>query len=121
MIKVWVTRGTHGHVEGFSVRGHAGFARAGKDIVCAAVSAVTEGTLLGLLEVAQAKLSYRVDEKKGELVCRLASTADGASLEKAWVLLDTMLLVLREIEKQYPRHVVVEESVHRLPDEPKDD
>ena len=48
----------------------ARFAEAGADIVCAAVSALTQGTLNGLLNVLKAPVDYHIDEKDGILTAR---------------------------------------------------
>lgn len=97
------------HVEGFAAWGHTGYAKAGKDIVCSAVSALTQGTLAGVLQVAEAKALYGRDDWAGELYCLLAPETRGIAREKAWVLLDTLALALEEIERQYPRHLQIEE------------
>lgn len=97
------------HVEGFAAQGHTGYAKAGKDIVCSAVSALTQGALLGVLQVVEAKALYGTDERAGELYCLLAPEASRTDREKAWILLDTLALALREIERQYPRHLRIEE------------
>ncbi|MBE3578140.1 MAG: ribosomal-processing cysteine protease Prp [Limnochordales bacterium] len=97
------------HVEGFAARGHTGYARAGSDIVCSAVSALTQGTLLGILQVAEARALHGSDEKAGELYCLLDPGTSKAAREKAWILLDTLALALKEIERQYPRYLRVEE------------
>ena len=61
MITVTVTRDTKG-LSGFTISGHAGYDEAGSDIVCAAVSAVSETTLLGLLRYLPDETYYDVDD-----------------------------------------------------------
>ena len=57
-----------GALSGFDCRGHADYAEAGEDIVCAAVSALTQGTLNGLLNVLKAPVAYKINEKDGVLI-----------------------------------------------------
>ena len=40
-----------GRITGFSCSGHSGYAEEGSDIVCAAISALTQGAVIGLKEV----------------------------------------------------------------------
>ena len=47
---------------GFRAQGHTGYARAGADIVCAAVSALTQTTLNGLQNVLKAPVDAKVDD-----------------------------------------------------------
>lgn len=49
------------HEKGLEVKGHAGTAPCGKDIVCAGVSAVTLTLLRGLEEIANADIKVNVD------------------------------------------------------------
>ena len=70
MTTVTVFRRPDGALSGFDCRGHALYADAGEDIVCAAVSALTQGTLNGLLNVLKAPVDYHIDEKDGILTAR---------------------------------------------------
>src|SRR5690554_5467180 len=46
------------HPIGFVVEGHAGSGEYGKDIVCAAVSAVAQAALLGIMDLSEDEVSY---------------------------------------------------------------
>ena len=99
-----------GDLTGFDAEGHTGYAERGSDIVCAAVSALTTVTVLGL----QARLGLdplvEVDEESGRLACRLDPEATGYEMwVRAQDLLETLALGLREIENDYPGYVMVEE------------
>ncbi|HHV34534.1 MAG TPA: ribosomal-processing cysteine protease Prp [Syntrophomonadaceae bacterium] len=48
MINATFFEGKHGELRGFLVRGHAGYAPAGEDIVCAGVSALVQTAAVGL-------------------------------------------------------------------------
>ncbi len=101
MIVVDLYEDAQGRMRGFRVHGHAGFARHGEDIVCAAVSALTQTTVLGLAEHAGAR--PRVDVKEGELVCELSSP-DTTGVQ---LLLKTMVSGLEQIATRYPGHVTL--------------
>ncbi|HWP97204.1 MAG TPA: ribosomal-processing cysteine protease Prp [Syntrophomonadaceae bacterium] len=86
----------------FSVEGHAGFADSGSDIYCAAVSAVTQTALLGLLDNLEATPEYTVE--KGRLQCRLPQALSQRDRERAQVILSTMesgLTAMRESCAEY--------------------
>ena len=42
-------------IAGFRAKGHSGYAESGSDIVCAAVSAITQTACLGLMERLEAQ------------------------------------------------------------------
>ncbi len=88
-----------GWITGFEIKGHAGYAPAGADIVCAAVSAVSETTVLGLTRVLGLNCPVHTDEKRGALSCFLPP--EGAD-ERAQVLLKTLVEGLTGIYQEYP-------------------
>ncbi len=108
MVWVLIHRGPDGTIEGFEVRGHAGWAEAGRDIVCAGVSALVQTAVLGLEE--RIGLQPAVDVAEGMLICRLPAVADPAVAGRAQDILETMLLGLRSMEMAYGDHVKVQES-----------
>ena len=89
---------------GFQVCGHSGYAEAGSDIVCAAVSALTQAAVLGLSEVVKAPMDYELEE--GSLACRLK----GELSSEASAILQTMVLGLRQIAAQYPAYVEISQQ-----------
>ena len=78
------------------------YADAGEDIVCAAVSALTQGTLNGLLNVLKAPVDYHIDEKDGILTAALGEVPEGKRAG-AQLLLQTLASALQMIEADYAR------------------
>lgn len=97
MIRVEVWRTPDGALSRFRIQGHAGYDEHGRDIVCAGVTAVAETAILGLERVAGQPC--RVQRSQGYLECRLEPAA--AADPTARVVLETMLLGLKDIEKDY--------------------
>ena len=93
-------------ITGFSVSGHSDYDEPGKDIVCAAVSALTQGTLNGLLNVLKAPVDYHIDEKDGILTASLGEVPEGKRAG-AQLLLETLASALQMIEADYARCVRV--------------
>jgi uncharacterized protein YsxB (DUF464 family) len=120
MVRVNIYRNNQGCIVKYLVKGHAcysgcgsasGFIRRflqGGDVVCAAVSAVTQSAVIGLKEVAGIMPGLEID--KGYLECILPEQLDGKQREKADVILETMVLALKDIEEQYRSHVRVDET-----------
>ncbi len=102
MIEVRIRRNSAGQVKAFEVNGHAGYAAAGQDIVCAGVSAIALTTVLGL----QSILELECDgvQQDGKLVCRLPEMP-GSVREKADLLLATMLVGLQALKESYADYV----------------
>ena len=98
-----------GSLVAFSVRGHSGLASAGYDIVCAAVSALTQGALIGLEEVIGINISADINEVDGRLECRLPEDLSPKQRREADVVLETLLRSLRSVEAGYGDAVRVRE------------
>ena len=93
---------------GFKSEGHAGYDERGKDIVCSAISSITQSCALGVIEVLKLNPKYEVNEEKGYLQLRLPDNVDNDLLEKAQVLFKTTYLALKDLSKGYPSNIKVE-------------
>lgn len=80
---------------GFCVAGHAMFADAGEDIVCAAVSCAVQMTANGVTEVAKAQAEVRVGEN--EIVLHVRDNR-----EVVQTLLEALRLQLELLREDYP-------------------
>jgi len=107
MIRAVIDRDPSGNIVGFDVSGHSGYSEAGKDIVCAAVSAVVQTAVIGLTEVLGIKVKYR--QKTGEAQCAIPSGLSGDKREKINIVLETMLYGLKSIQEGYGEYIRVEE------------
>ena len=79
----------------FSCSGHAGFARKGKDIVCASVSVLTINTFNSIDVLTTCTI--KGNEQDGFLEWEFVSGCD----RDATLLMDSMVLGLNEISKEY--------------------
>ena len=86
---------------GFTISGHADYAEAGSDIVCAAVSALSQTALLGLMEYASKDVPYEVNE--GFLSVTVPKPSDASE-----IILGTMARGLQEMVRQYGEYVVLD-------------
>jgi hypothetical protein len=107
MILCQVYRDKDRAVRGFKVSGHALFEDVGKDIVCAAVAALSQTAVIGLEEYIG--MNPRVTIQSGLLECHLSGAYDGVGLAQAQAVLETMVLGLHNIAESYPQNVRVEE------------
>ena len=95
MIKVTIYK-TGGHeYTGFDLAGHAGFDESGRDIVCAAVSALVINTINSIERFTDDETSCVSDEESGEISFRFSQVPS----HDASLLLDSMVFGLEEIEE----------------------
>jgi len=102
MIEIAIQRTSAG-IGAVAITGHAGYAESGRDIVCAAVSGITLTAALGIM--AYGAGCWRVEQEEGWL--RMTATAPPAYQDPAQIILNTMVLGLREVCRLYPRRVII--------------
>lgn len=104
MIKIKITT-TGQEIRRIDVNGHGGKKR-GRDIVCAAVSAVTQTALSGLLHYCKEYVKHTTDD--GMLCIEISEVPDARIKNIFNTILFTMTLGLKGIEREHPRRVKVE-------------
>ena len=95
---------------GVECSNHTGFAESGKDIVCAGVSSITQTAILGIQKLTNVKTNIVVDEKKGFLKLKLDIDGNAQSFHDAQIILKTMLCGLKDLSKQYPKYIKLEDT-----------
>ena len=86
---------------GFSLKGHADRGEYGSDIVCAAISAVSQTAILGITDVLKSQAG--IVRESGNCSCILRETASAEEREKAAIIFDTMVCGLRSIRESDPK------------------
>ena len=90
---------------GYRANGHSGYAEAGADIVCAAISALTQTTLNGLKNVLKAPVMFDQDDDGAFIEAILTPEASEDQIRQAQLLLVTLLEGLQAIQREYPRNL----------------
>lgn len=107
MIKVSIMRNDGGFIRGFTVKGHAGYAEEGSDIICSAVSALAY-TAAGALKKMAGIDGYT--ERYGYMKCEVPADISGSDKEKAEIILETIVLGFKQIEHSYKEFVSVKDK-----------
>lgn len=103
MLQVTVYRDSGQKVYGFQVSGHSGYARQGKDIVCSAVSVLTQNTVNSIEKFTEDEVkNFAVNEKEGFLHYELKTVSKESGL-----LLDSMVLGIESIAESYGKYVQI--------------
>lgn len=94
--------GNSDNITGFEVSGHAGYDEYGRDIVCAAVSALATNTANSIEQFTEDDMAVDVDEKTGLLRLTMTSTISDSSK----LLLKSFKLGIESIEQAYGSEIV---------------
>jgi len=92
-----------GNITGFECTGHADYAEAGSDIVCAAVSILTTTCVNALETVANVKPMVKANPGKMLVALPAGSGRD------AQVILLSMRQGLRDLAREYSRYLLLKE------------
>ncbi len=88
MIVVTITQ------DGLSVDGHAGYAETGNDIICAAVSALTQGLIHSMEALTDDRISYRIASGHVDIKYKNPS-------EQGKLLIDSFFIAMSDIQLSY--------------------
>ena len=88
---------------GFSCNGHAGYAKAGEDIVCSAISVLTINTINSISSFTDARFSVESDEETGHLKMLLETPVDSG----AELLMKSLVLGLQGIQSNYQGYITL--------------
>ena len=102
MIEITRIKNENGENMGFRCFGHAGFARRGKDIVCASVSALVLNTINSIEAFTEDKFSCAQEEKSGLIEFIIVSEVS----KEASLLMDALFLGLKQIEDDYGKRFI---------------
>ena len=84
---------------GITVNGHAGYAETGKDIICAAVSALTQNLIRSIEALTGDEISYQI--QAGHIDINYKDLSEHGSL-----LVDSFFIGVSQIQKAYGSNYV---------------
>lgn len=99
MIKVNVKERL-GQIESVSIKGHAGYADAGQDLVCAGVSSIGVGLLNALSEMCED--SFECSMNSGDIQIKITKTN-----EINQIILNTGIIQLLTMEQSYKQYIKI--------------
>ena len=105
-----------GRLDGFVVEGHSGYAEAGADIVCAAVSAAVGLVECTVNEVLGLEASVKIREKDARTALKLPGGLGEVNEHTCQNLLAGLMVYLQNLSEEYPENLIV-----RLDDDDEDD
>ncbi len=84
--------------DGITVSGHAGYAEAGKDVVCAGVTALTQTLIKSITDLTEDKIKYEVSPGRADIYY-------GDLSEAGKLLVDSFFIGICQIVDEFPDYV----------------
>lgn len=88
--------------------GHCGYDDRGKDIVCAAASAIVQTAVLGIISLIGVNIDYIIDENKGELKATLPTKLSESEMHDCNLILRTAYVGLSDLTEEYSDFINLE-------------
>jgi len=107
MTKVQITR-KNNKIVGFLCDGHTDYGEEGEDIICSALSSITQTAVLGLMQVAFLPIDYKIDNKNALLQVALPTNMTDIERNNADMILETMFLGITDLTTEYGRYIQLE-------------
>lgn len=85
-------------LDGITIDGHAGYAEAGKDIVCAGVTALTENMIDSIESLTKDEIQYEISPGRVDIQFKNLS-------EDGKLLVDSFFLGICLIADDFPEHI----------------
>lgn len=102
-------------VAGFEAVGHSGYAEAGADIVCAALTSAVRLVEATVNDVLGLSAGVRVREEDARISFRLPGGLSGPAEDVCQALLTGMMVYLTQLHEEYPENIEVLEGVSSPP------
>ena len=99
-----------GRISGFCCSGHSGYAEAGSDIVCAAITSAVRLVDATVNDVLGLAASVKVHERSGSIEFRLPGGLSAANESTCQALLTGLMLLFSELHSEYPDNIEVMEA-----------
>ena len=87
--------------DGITVSGHANYAEAGKDIVCAGVTALVQGLIRSMESLTSDEIEYEISPGRTDIHYRNLS-------EEVMLLVDSFFIGVCQITNEFPEYVRIE-------------
>jgi len=97
-------------ITGFEVSGHSGYADAGSDIVCAAITSAVRLTEATVNDVFGLAAAVKVREKTGSVSLRLPGGLSERDEHAVQGLLSGLMFYFSELHDEYPDNIEVLEA-----------
>lgn len=109
MITAKFKQDEYGNIRSYEITGHSGYAEAGEDIICAAVSVLAIETVNSIEKLASYRMSVKeADDEGGYLYAEMHLDGSDEQIYISQILLKHLCYSLQDVAETYPDFVRVE-------------
>ena len=93
---------------GFECLGHAKYDDYGKDVLCAAISSLTQGCALGIIKVVGVNANITKKDEEGYIKLELPKSLNEDKLRDSQLLIKTLICNIKDLTKGYSKYIKME-------------
>ena len=97
-------------IVGLTVQGHSGYAEAGSDIVCAAVTSAVRLTECAVNDVLGLGAAVKIREQDASISLRIPGGLSDTNESICQTLLTALMVHFASLHEEYPDHIIVLEE-----------
>ena len=109
MIKITIVKESENLIT-IEATGHSGYAESGSDIICSAVSTLTQNCEKALSEMLKIKHEFVIDEKTPYILINLSYELDKKSMHDAQIIMKSTYMGLKDLANSYPKFINIKEK-----------
>ncbi len=91
-------------------KGHSGYAPAGSDIVCSAISVLTQNLINSLQKILNVKPKFIIDENTPYLSITIPDDLKKSEYENVQILMKSTVLGLKDVCNSYSKYIKIKEK-----------
>lgn len=96
------------NIVAFEISGHTGYEDFGKDILCAAISSISQSACIGITKVLKINATVNKNDDKGYLKLSLPKNISEENLKNSQIILKTMETSLKDLLFNYGDYINME-------------
>ena len=82
------------------IKGHAGYAKSGKDIVCASVSTLLISSVNNINAIDDSFLDYKETDGYAKIICK-------SDNDTCYIIIDNMITAFYDLQKDYSKYISI--------------
>ena len=93
---------------GFECSGHTGYEEFSKDVLCAAISSLTQGCALGIVKVIGVEANITKKDEEGYIKLELPNSLSEDNLRDCQLLIKTLICNIEDLMEGYSKYINME-------------
>ena len=109
MINITITKKNQ-DIIAIEAKGHSGYASEGSDIVCSAISVLTQNLINSLIQIVKISPDYMIDDSAPYLYVSIPKGLKGKLYSDSQILMQSTELGIKDVANSYKKYIKIKEK-----------